>query len=274
MKLGIVIDSSAGISKKDANKRGWGFLPLYLNIDGKDYADGIDITPEQYYDLVNINSEVRTSATPPGIAMDIIEKKAKENDYVLVYALSTGLSSQTNNIKMITQDLDNVFVVPSLGVGFAITRDAEELEKMAKSGTSWSKIKEVSIEMTNSLYGVAAPETLKWLVKGGRVSSGVASMANLLKIVPLISFENGKLEKYGKARVFRKAVKKVARELKEKFGDSVEYIIYHANNENISALEESIYEVIGHKIPTVLFPNVIVNHTGPGVVAIITRKKT
>lgn len=273
MKLRMIIDSSAGIDKKEADKRGWDFLPLYMTIDNKDYADGIDLDTKNYYKLATLDSEVRTSATPPGIAMDIIEKASKENDYVLIYALSTGLSSQTNNIKMLTSDLDNVFVVPSLGVGYAITRDVEELEKLAKAGKSWEEIKKAAVEMTNDLYGIVAPETMKWLVKGGRVSPAAAGMANLLKIVPLISFTNGGLDKYGKGRVFKKSISKFAKDLKDKYGDDREYIIYNAGNSDIKEITKMIKEIIGDNVILSDFPSVIVNHTGPGAIGIITRKK-
>lgn len=273
MKLGIVIDSSAGIIKSEADKRNWGFLPLYLNIDGKDYADGIDLIPEEYYKLINIDSEVRTSATPPGIASDILDKASKEFDYVVVYTLSMHLSSQMNNIKMLSNEYSNVYVVPSLGVGYAITRDCEQLQKLAEEGKSWDEIKEMADQYANNQYGIAAPETLKWLVKGGRIGSAAASMANLLKVVPMIAFENGKLVKYGKGRVFRKTVAKIAKDLYDKYEDNVEYIIYHSDNKDIDEYKKVIDEIIGKDIRVSYFPSVIVNHIGPGTMAIITRKK-
>lgn len=273
MKLGIIIDSSAGLTKEEAEQKNWNFLPLYMNIDGKEYADGVDLSASDYYNIVNIESNIRTSASTPGISQKIIEKASKENDYVIVYPLSKMLSSQANNLTLLARNFPNVFVVPSLGVGYSITRDLEDIQEFAKTH-SWEEVKKEIVNMTEMQFGIAVPQTLKWLVKGGRASEGTAKMANLLKVVPLISFQKGKLEKYGKGRVFEKVAIKIAKDLKDKFGNSREYIIYHSNNSNIEEYKAEMEKILGHNIRAEFFPSVITNHIGPGAIAIMTRKKS
>ena len=274
MKLGIILDSSSGLSKAEANKRGWGFLPLYFNINGKEYADGIDLTQNSYYKIINLEAEVKTSATPPSLALEEFEKMSKKFDHVIVYALSNKLSSQTSNLIMLAKNFNNIFVVPSHGLGRAVVHDCMFLEKMALEGASWDEIKKESEDMTRTIFGVAAPKTMKWLVKGGRIGASAAGMANLLKIVPLISYEDGGLGKYGKGRVFNKTIVKLCRELYEKFGDDREYLIYHADNKDINLHQKNIEKILNKKIHVDYFPSVITNHIGLGTIAIITRKKT
>lgn len=274
MKLGIIIDSSAGLTKKEADERGWGFLPLHLYINGKEYIDGIDIQAKTYYSEIKLDDEVKTSASSPGEIMEILGKMSRENDHVIVYALSKGLSSQTNNIAMIARDLDNVHVVPSNNVGYAIVDACEKIEKMAKKkNVSFNDIIKEVEDIDQSIYGVAIPDTLKWLVKGGRVNNSVARMANLLKIIPLIKFENGQLDKFGKGRILKKALAKVATHFKEE-RPGCKYMIYSAQNKDIEELKEIIVEHIGTKeIEIKDFPPIIGNHIGPGVIAIISYKK-
>ena len=73
MKLAIVVDSSCGLTKKEAESRGWHFLPLYLDIDGKEYRDGIDITSDNFLDYYKPTSIGKTSCTPIGEALQLIE---------------------------------------------------------------------------------------------------------------------------------------------------------------------------------------------------------
>lgn len=272
MKLGTIIDSSAGLSKAEANKRGWGFLPLYITIDDVEYGGGVNLDSKSYYEKITLESDVRTSATPPGQIEEVLKKMSKDNDYVIVYALSTKLSSQTNNITLIAKDYDNVFVVPSFGVGMGIVRDVEVLNEMADSGSTWEEIKAEAVDLTKSLFGVIAPVTMKWLVKGGRIGPAASGMANLLKVVPLISLKDGGLEKYGKGRVFKKAVLKFTKDLYDQFGDTKEYILLNANNPDIKEIQTKMEEIVGTVIYSD-FPSVIVNHIGPGAVALLTRKK-
>ncbi len=273
MKLGIIIDSSSGLSKEESEKRGYGFLPLYININGKEYRDGIDISIDEFYSMIKIDDEIRTSATPPTLSEKIIKEFSLKNDYVLVYSISEHLSSQCNNLKITARKFKNVHVVSSNGVGHAIVKDVEELAKIAnKEDYSWEIIKEYANKLTKAQYGVAIPTTMNWLVKGGRVNSTVAGMANLLKIIPIISFKNGSLDKFGKGRVFKKAIVKMSKKLKEEVGDDVEYIIYNGNNQNIGEYKKDIEKIIGKEIKVFSFPPVIGSNIGPNAVALISRK--
>ena len=271
MKLGIIVDSSCGLTKVEANAKGWGFLPLIMNINGKDLQDGIDIDSKTFYSQLSIDDSVRTSATPPALILDLFEEFSKSNDLVIVYGLSKELSSQTNNMKMFAKDFPNIHVVDSTGVAEMIVRDLEVIEKMNNDKVTSDEIKNKIDQLSHSQWGIAVPETLKWLVKGGRVSSSVAGMANLLKIVPIIKFENGKLEKHGVGRVFRKSINNAAAEVEEIGKD--ELIILHGENTDINDIHKSMEETLDKKVEVKYFPPIIALHTGPGVVAIITRKK-
>lgn len=270
MKLGIIVDSACGLTKQEAEARGWGFLPLIMNINGKDIQDGVEMDAKTFYKQLSFTDEVRTSATPPAIIIETFEKFSKEYDFVLAYGISQHLSSQTNNMKTFAQDFPNIHVVDSTGVAEMIVKDLEVVISKANK-LSKEEIIELITKLTNAQWGIAVPETLKWLVKGGRLSPSAAGMANLLKIVPLIKFENGKLEKHAVGRVFRKSVVNAASDVAELNGE--ELFILHGENTDIDEIKNSIEESLGKKLEVKYFPPIIALHTGPGVVAIITRKK-
>ena len=272
MKLGIIVDSSAGLTKDQATQKGWGFLPLYLNIDGKEYADGQDIDPTTYYKQIKIEQDVKTSATPPAIIEEAFKKASEEFDQVIVYGLSKKLSSQTQNLTVFAQEFDNVTVIDSHGVGKAIVKNLEVAEVMAKEGADIANIVDKVNELSKSQYGIALPATLSWLVKGGRVNPAIGAMANLMKIVPIISFENGELNKQGKGRSFKKAVKKSAAKWLEEIGPDKEIMIYKGTFDDEKDIIESLVEIFGD-VEVSHFPPVIANHTGPEVIAFISYDK-
>ncbi|WP_127942856.1 DegV family protein [Mycoplasma sp. ATU-Cv-703] len=274
MKLGIIVDSSCALSQKEAEARGWGFLPIIATIDGKDYLDGIDLTAEQYYSMIRLEMQVKTATTPLGLVEKTIKQIAAKYDYVLIYPLSKHLSAQTQNLINNTAGMDNVFVVPSEAVGYSIVTDCEILLDLAKKGVSWEKIKEAANQLTSQQFGLAIPKTLTWLVRGGRVSPALASMAKLLKIVPIIALEHGKLEKFGKSRVFDKTFEKISRIITKEYKNrsSFQFSIYHGNHPEIDRLKQIAqkYLTISH---VKLFPPVIANHIGPGVAGVLAHRK-
>lgn len=275
MKIAFVIDSSAGMTKKETNKLGWYFIPLLLTIDDKEYKDGIDITSEEYYKMININMSVKTSASTPASIITMMEKLTKEYDHVIFYPLSMGLSSQVNNITSFSKDFDNVHVIQSVSVGHAIVSDIKILESMVKDGNSIEEIVAKGNALSVQQYGFAVPAEMDWLIKGGRVSPGVAQMAKMLKIVPIISFtEDGKLDKFGKGRSFRKTITKATKTIKEQLKDKdVQWSIYDGGNPELASHKKDIEDVLGIKLETFWFPPIIGNHIGPGVIALMSHGK-
>jgi len=96
----------------------------------------------------------------------------------------------------------------------------------------------------------------------------------MLKIVPIIEFKDGKLEKGGKGRVFKKTVIKASKNLKEKVeGENVEFVFLSAGNKDAEELAKIIGQEINEDIKVVNFPPVIGNHIGKGAVALLSINK-
>ncbi|NQZ66346.1 MAG: DegV family protein [Mycoplasmatales bacterium] len=272
MKLGIIVDSCVGMMKDEIEKRGWHFLPLFFTIDGKEYKDGIDLNLPDFYEKININSQLKTSASSSWETKTLFEKTSKMYDHVIVYCISSGLSSQNNNLKIASREFSNIHVIDSKGVGSSIIHDLEKIEKMNEEGHSIEKMLNKLKELTNAQIAFILPNNITWLVKSGRVNKSVATMAKLFKIVPIIKFENGKLEKYGKGRIFEKTVSKIARYIKEESIDGSEFIIYYASKKPNPELIKRVEEVIGKKLESHLLPIVIGSHTGNDTFVIMTYK--
>ncbi|MCP4336795.1 MAG: DegV family EDD domain-containing protein [Mycoplasma sp.] len=266
MKLGIIIDSSSGITKKEANDKGWGFLPLHINVDGKDYAEGVDLNAKNLESILNLNSNVRTSASTPADIQKEFELFSEKYDEVIVVPLSTELSSQNNNLKAFAKEFKNISVITSKSLSLANKIICEKIEELNKKGLNIKEILNIAEKISSDFYGVSAPLTLDWLVKGGRINSSIASMANMLKIIPLIKIQDGKLDKFGKGRTFKKSILKALKEVNKKNNNNM--MILHSNNDNIEEIAKEIEVSLGKKVIIGLFPVSITLHIGIGAVAI------
>ena len=274
MKLGIVVDSSCGLSKKEVEARGWYFLPLYINIDGKEYVDGVDIDADTFYKIANIKMNVRSSATPPGIIMDVLEKASKENDGVIAFPLSFELSSQTSNIRMLTRDLKNVRVLKSWGMGDATVGISEQIIKFAETEDSLDVIEKFGNERNNTIDGILVPKHMDWLVKGGRISPAAAKMAGMLKIVPVIGFHKGQLIKHGKGRTFEKTLIKAARQVVENNPENNKFTILNCANEDVERIRKLVLGIDGiNNLEIKSMPPAIGIHTGKGACCVMSYKE-
>ncbi|MGX9372766.1 DegV family protein [Mycoplasma sp. 3398] len=273
MKIKIIVDSSSGLTEKQANELGWGFIPLQCEIDGKTYQIGRDIVVDDYTKMWRENKKINatTAASSPAINDIEINKYLNEYDLILVYPISKFLSSQTSFLKTQFQDNNKVYIVESKRISFLILKDLFKFESQINSGVSFKDaIKHFEI---NNERLILIPQFNDALVKGGRLSKGAAAIAKLLKIVPLIAFDNGVLEKDSIGRVFTKSLEKTVTDMWNKSKDTPDgkvLFVLHSDNEMIEELLTKFKNIINDQIPiyTYKLPADVSIHTGIGAVAV------
>ncbi|MGX9388812.1 DegV family protein [Mycoplasma sp. 327] len=273
MKIKIIVDSSSGLTEKQANELGWGFIPLQCEIDGKTYQIGRDIVVDDYAKMWRENKKINatTAASSPAINDIEINKYLNEYDLILVYPISKFLSSQTSFLKTQFQDNNKVYIVESKRISFLILKDLFKFESQINSGVSFKDaIKHFEI---NNERLILIPQFNDALVKGGRLSKGAAAIAKLLKIVPLIAFDNGVLEKDSIGRVFAKSLEKTVTDMWNKNKDTPDekvLFVLHSDNEMIEELLTKFKNIINDQIPiyTYKLPADVSIHTGIGAVAV------
>ena len=70
-KIASVTDSNSGISQKEAKEMGIFVLPMPFLINGKEYLDGVDLLPEQFYEFLKEDADVATSQPSPDSVMKL-----------------------------------------------------------------------------------------------------------------------------------------------------------------------------------------------------------
>ncbi|VEU70084.1 DegV family protein [Mycoplasmopsis glycophila] len=275
-KIAIVIDSSSGLTEKEVQQKGWFFLPLLVFIDDKKFQDGVDLDAQNLFDHFTINSDsAKTSATPIGIVEEKFKSLSKEYDDVIVFPISMELSSQFSILKTVAEKYPNIHIVKSIYIAALIPLKVIECLEYIENGlTVEQAIKKVE-EWSEDWKITLMPKYNDYLVKGGRLHPAAATIAKLLKIVPMISFYKGQLLKESKGRVFQKTV---LNSIDEKFKgernlSKFDCILLHSNNPEIDFFADYIKEK--YKINPIIknIPNVVSIHTGPEAVVVIKVPK-
>ncbi|VEU75409.1 Fatty acid-binding protein DegV-like protein [Mycoplasmopsis maculosa] len=276
MKYAIVVDSSCGLTKAQAEKYGLYYLPLYIDIDNKTYADGIDINSENLFNTFNLKSEVKTSAFNPADAYDLFEKLSKEYDEIIVYPISKHLSSSYSTLATtFKEEFKKLRVIESVQVASLIMLDViwfkMQLEKdSSKIDEYIKKIEKGDWKRSITLV----PKHNKYLVKGGRLHPAAALIAKALGIVPLIKWENGQLLKEGIGRNFLKTILKNISDKSKSFDvktNNTKVIILHsgANPDELSQCKDQVNKEFKTDPVITYIPSVVSIHTGPEAYATI-----
>jgi DegV family protein with EDD domain len=145
--------------------------------------------------------------------------------------------------------------------------------KEAKAGASLEKVAEVVRQSIPRMHLLLVLDTLKYVVRGGRVGKGYGLLGSVLKVKPLLTLRDGKLVLAGVARTRAKAIRRLY-DFVEGFPQVSEVAVsYTTSKEEAEALAEQI-KADFPDIPlyfTRVGP-VLGTHAGPGAMGVAVRE--
>jgi len=260
-------------------------VPLVINFDEKVYRGGVDIQSDEFYRMLknNPNKFPTTSQPSPGDFQTVYTEQAKFDSEIISIHMSAELSGTYNSARLASEMVKdqgiNVTVIDSKLVSGAEAWLVEAAAKAAQAGASRTEIITLVSKLAQNIRLIFSPDTLKYLVHGGRVSHLKGFAASLLNIKPMIQlkYETGKLDQLGTVRTMKKALAQQVEQIHQEIGDHRARIqIIHADN------PQGATEVHGllsqrldcHFMPTTNVTPVVGAHTGPGVVGIVYAKES
>lgn len=201
MSIRIIIDSSADFEPEIADELGITVIPMKTIFGEEEFAEGIDITREQFYEkLVESDEFPRTSqVTPFEFAREL--DKLEDGDEALIITLSGKLSGTAESARAAaSQSPVPAFVVDSESVTIGERILVERAVEMRDAGAEAKTIAETLDREKADIKVIATLDTLEYLKRGGRISAAAALAGGLLSIKPVVGVVDGEVAVLGKAR--------------------------------------------------------------------------
>ena len=206
MNIKILSDSTCDLSAALLQEHDITLVPLTVIKDGKEYKDGVTITPAEIFAHVAAGGDLcSTSANSVGEYEDKFNEFSGKYDGILVINIGSGFSSCYQNACIAAADFENVKVVDSMNLSTGQGLVVLEACRLAKECTSLEELHEKVQAFAEKVEASFLVDKLTYLVKGGRCSSAAALGANLLNLKPCIDVKDGKMGvskkyrgKYGK----------------------------------------------------------------------------
>lgn len=200
-KIAIVTDSNSGITQAQAEELGIHVLPMPFMIGDKTYFEDIDLTQEQFYELLSTGEDISTSQPSPDAVMKLWDELLKEYDEIVHIPMSSGLSGSCQSAMMLAQDYDGkVQVVNNQRISVTQRQSALDAKLLVQKGMNAAQIKDFleADKFNSSIYIML--DTLYYLKKGGRITPAAAAIGTLLKLKPVLQIQGEKLDAFAKAR--------------------------------------------------------------------------
>lgn len=214
MRVKIISDSTCDLSPELLERYDIAITPLCVIKGGKEFHDGVDITPADIFAHVDGGGELcSTAAVSQFEYTQMFTRYAKEYDEVVQINIGSNFSCCYQNACLAAQEFDNVFVVDSgnlsTGQGLLVVAAA----KLAQQGVSGIEIAERVRALAPKVEASFLIERLDYMRKGGRCSAVAALGANLLNLKPCIEVREGKMGVCKKYRgSFEKCIRQYVKE--------------------------------------------------------------
>ncbi|PAD64631.1 fatty acid-binding protein DegV [Bacillus siamensis] len=276
MNIAVVTDSTAYIPKEMRDEHHIHMIPLQVVFGEKTFREETELDWRSFYKEVKNHDELPTTSQPSfGELIALYEELGKTYDAVISIHLSRGISGTYNSAASANAMVDNIEVYPfdseisCLAQGFYALKAAQ----LIKDGVDSPEeiLKELE-EMKKTVRAYFMVDDLSHLQRGGRLSSAQAFIGGLLKVKPILHFDNKVIVPFEKIRTRKKAISRIF----ELFGEDaskgipMRAAVIHANREEEAA---DIIQELSGKYPHVEFYNsyfgaVIGTHLGEGAIGI------
>ena len=193
MKIRFSADSTCDMTPEFIERYQVKVIPLSVELDGKFYKDGLDITPDDIISRVNQGSALpKTSAINVDEYRQAFDELLQDADAVLHFDISSEFSSCWQNACIAAEGLP-VYCIDSCNLSTGIAMLLAEAADRAEANMA----PEAIVEELKGLYAKVdvsfIVDRLDYLYKGGRCSALAMLGANLLHIRPCIEVKDGKM---------------------------------------------------------------------------------
>ena len=259
MKIAVSVESTNDLTKELLTKYDIKVIPYQIVLDDRTILDG-EMSTEELFDFVEKSGKLpKTNALNEFEYTEFFEKLKKDYDAVIHIALSSGLTSSTQNAINAAKNVENVFVVDSKSLSTGIGLLAIYARELAEKGEQPKDIFDKVSARVEKLQVSFVIERLDYLYKGGRCNSLQFFGANLLKLRPRIILKDGKMGADKKYRgTMGKVVAKYCEEVLDEFHtpdlDKV-FITYTTATEEMIEAAKAAVEAKG-------FKNIYETHAG------------
>ncbi len=275
-KFGVVVDSTCDLPADWPYHDRVHVIPEHIRFDDRDYREGVDITPAEFFQKVLEQGSIpKTSQPSPGEFAELYSQLADQYDAIFSLHLGAKLSGTYQSAVLGAQMVaDKITVYPvdsnngSAGVGFM----ADEVIELIDAGATPEAILQRMKTLRERIQIFLTPRDLTFPRLSGRISALSAFIASVLHIVPVIILTDGELVASERARSRKKAIIKMVQMMSERLGDGpVNIALIHSQApEDVAPFKDAVLAAFHpQKFWIAGLSSSVSAHLGPGTIGIV-----
>jgi DegV family protein with EDD domain len=266
MEIGFVTDSTSDIPANLAEQYGIEIVPALVNINGRSYADGVEINRAEFYNSLPKLKPLPTTSSPSvGAFAERYEKILQAGaSHIISIHPPNQLSGIYNAARLAADGFGHRITVldsgqTSLGLGYQVILAAEA----AAQGAILEDVQARLESVRKRVRVTALLDTLEYVRRSGRVSWAAAMIGGMLRLRLLIELRYGIVYRLGQVRTRLQGIERLM-EMLNSWGPLERLAVLHTNAESTA---RQILEQVKSKVE---IPPLLVNvttaigtHVGP-----------
>jgi DegV family protein with EDD domain len=278
--IALVTDSTFDLPEAAQLRFGTVMVPLTISIGGESFLDRVELSSAEFYRRVRLSDELPRSSQPNRADFRrVYEALLKDHESVVSVHLSARLSGTYQSALGAAEEVDpsRVWVVDSRHVSVGLGLVVEAAGEAIRAGEPIEAVVAAAENAARRTRVYGATPSLDFAVKGGRVDSKVAYLAELIRLRPVVLFdEEGGAHLDGGHFGYLRTIRGIARRAAD-FAQShpVRVGITHADAPAAAGyLLDQLRKRFGPRqdIPMMESGAVLATHTGLGAVAVAVRQ--
>jgi DegV family protein with EDD domain len=272
----IVTDTGSDLSFEQAKKLGITMVPVYIYFGDKAYKDLVDIGPNELYKRLVEGPIYPTTTQPmPQDFAEVYTELAKDAEAIVSIHLPAKVSGTYNAALQgieIAKPKCQVHVFDSLTIAAGLGLVVLEAARLTNTGAKLPEILEETKKAISKTQIRGLLDTLKYLLKGGRITKTKALVGSLLNVKPILKTRDGELVQAAMARSYAKGIDQLF-EFVKKYPNLQEVAISHTTvPDEAEALKKRLTSIIDEKKIHMLRVSAGLGvHGGPGTLIVAAR---
>ena len=267
-KIKISTDSTSDIPASFREELNISVLPLTILHEGKEYRDGVDITPTEFYKILDEASVLPVSSQVRATDLIHVSINSKGSGTYQAAVMSRDMFFEEHPEAKLT-----IHIIDSQTYSMAYGMAVIEAAQMAKNGASVEEIKAHIADWVEHTRPMFVPLNLKCVKKSGRISPAAAFVGDAIGLKPLITFEEGEAKILSKIRGEAKAIAALVDMCRKERRPGTSYsLVYGSNPAALEALKEAVADFDQPPMAVYNVGCIIGINTGPNMIGILYRR--
>jgi DegV family protein with EDD domain len=274
--IAVVTDSSCDLPQDVIDDLQIHVVPFHLSFGDTLFLDKVTILPDQFYSLLETHKEHPKSAQPPlGSVQSLFSFLSSHYESILAVHISDGLSGAFKLSREAAKVVENkkIDVLNSKQLSASLGLIVLRIAQAIRDGKKHEEIVEAAGEWVEKTEILVDVQTLKYMVRGGRVSPLKGVVAKVLNLKPIVSLDSeGKAAASGKSFSRKSNMKKIIGKIRQMSEERSlwNYSIAHAKTpERATTYARKLEQEIGRAPLYIMDISPVIGvHNGIGVVGI------